>query len=259
MPITLEEEIAEVAEMVRELRAADTGFRVFGSEAHRYALRPTLSEPELARFEAEHRVSLPEDYRLFLRTVGDGGAGPYYGLESLETSALHRNVGGLFPFVEPAEIGPAEAAAGWVRHERTGFLYVGGDAFHDWMDADEPGTLEISHQGCAIYSYLVLTGPARGTVWDGCEEIIPQGIGFLPWYRAWAETSLRRVRNLPLIDRIRLGMTAEEVIQAVGGEWVERPANGRPTLYFDNRSDIPVQMDLDLDRRVVEIRPWHSL
>ena len=35
-------------------------------------------------------------------------------------------------------------------------------------DRDEyPGILEFCHQGCAIYSYLVVNGPTYGTIWDG--------------------------------------------------------------------------------------------
>jgi hypothetical protein len=91
--MTLEEQMAELADELRQLRAADTEFRVFGSPSHRYVMRPVLSEQALREFEAARGVRLPDDYRLFLRTVGDGAAGPSYGLQSLEKASRHNKPG----------------------------------------------------------------------------------------------------------------------------------------------------------------------
>lgn len=57
--------------------------RCFGSETHHFELRPPLSEETIATFERERGLRLPDDYRAFLAGVGNGGAGPFYGLLSL--------------------------------------------------------------------------------------------------------------------------------------------------------------------------------
>jgi hypothetical protein len=49
-----------------------------------FTMNPCLTEEEVARFEERHKVRLPEEYRLFLMTVGNGGKGPpLYGLPRL--------------------------------------------------------------------------------------------------------------------------------------------------------------------------------
>lgn len=49
-------------------------------------LQPTLSEEDIQEFEVKHNVTLPNDYRLFLQHVGNGGRGPNYGLLPLQES-----------------------------------------------------------------------------------------------------------------------------------------------------------------------------
>lgn len=53
------------------------------AETHRYRLNPPLAEDEARRFETEHRIALPPEYRGFLTLLGNGGAGPGCGLEML--------------------------------------------------------------------------------------------------------------------------------------------------------------------------------
>jgi hypothetical protein len=260
--MSLETGMAELADLLQELRAADTRFRVFGSPSHQYALPPVLSEDAIREFEGARGVRLPEDYRLFLRTIANGGAGPYYGLETLETAAVPCKPGEPFPFVPPEASAPLDEAGVWRRLERTGTVYVGGEAASRWEDDDRSGTLEICHQGCAIFSYLAVNGPGRGTIWDGnCEGLHPTEKTFREWFGGWAERSLRKVRNEALVEeRLRVGMTKAEVVEALDAGWEERPALYRPepVTYFE-APFIPAQLVLDETGRVVGIEPWYQL
>ena len=55
----------------------------FGADQHEYQLKPPASAEAVAAFEARFHVSLPDGYRNFLLWMGNGGAGPFYGLYSL--------------------------------------------------------------------------------------------------------------------------------------------------------------------------------
>jgi hypothetical protein len=210
--------IGELAELLRQLRDADPNFRVFGSKQHRYLLNPPLAEEELATFELSNRIQLPKDYRDFLSQVGNGGAGPFYGLESLGT--LGRDLSRPFPFVTAADSLSNEE----LNRPQNSYEF--------------PGVLEICHQGCCIYSYLVVNGPTYGTLWEGREDFYSTGLTFAAWYRRWLERALRALNNERLVPR-----------------WQARPAPSRPIRYFE-ADDIPAQLELDERDIVIRIRPW---
>jgi hypothetical protein len=65
---------------IEALRQGDSAFQLFGALGHRYQLNPQLTELEVAGFEQQRGIRLPETYRHFVLNVGDGGAGPYYGV-----------------------------------------------------------------------------------------------------------------------------------------------------------------------------------
>jgi hypothetical protein len=229
------EDISGLGELVKRLRAVDRGFRVFGSKQHQYRLGRALPEAALTAFESAHRVKLPEDYRCFLGCVGNGGAGPFYGIEPLGT--FGRDLSRPFPLTRATDQLAEEEV------ERLG-------------DRDEyPGVLEFCHQGCAIYSYLVVNGPTYGTIWHGREDFYPTGLSFSVWYRRWAERALRTLDNERLIPRLRVGMSKTDVIAEVGGDWRARQALNRPIWYFE-ASDIPAQLELDERGIVVKVNPW---
>lgn len=46
--------------------------RIFGADGHGFMLNPPLPEIEISRFEAQHKIHLS--------ALGNGGAGPYYGV-----------------------------------------------------------------------------------------------------------------------------------------------------------------------------------
>src|SRR5262245_2320304 len=79
-----------IAQKLRE--AKRRALKPFGCEAHGFHLLEPVGERDLAGFEAEHQISVPDEYRAFIRCVGRGGAGPAYGLVPFENAlTFHRD------------------------------------------------------------------------------------------------------------------------------------------------------------------------
>lgn len=58
----------------------DMEFKLFGSWGHAHLFNEVIDADLLALWESEMQVTLPEDYRAYLTQLGNGGAGPAYGL-----------------------------------------------------------------------------------------------------------------------------------------------------------------------------------
>ena len=104
MPKTAQ--LHRIASKLERLRAIDVFCLFFGADAHRYELNDVISEAEIRSFESAHGIVLPEGYRSFLLEIGDGGAGPDYGLAELQHTHVDwqfsaRSLSVPFPLTEP--------------------------------------------------------------------------------------------------------------------------------------------------------------
>jgi len=174
---------AKIVDRLDALRRADPEFTRFGSTGHRYALNPPLAESEVAAFEARYGVSLPEEYRTFILEIGDGGAGPFYGIFRLDRSDLSARDG--------EDLLPGFLAAEFPHTQAWNVLGDGSpEADEEYFDpAHIHGSLNLSHQGCGYMVRLVLNGAQRGTLWeDGRSSdagVVPFAPSFTTWYLEW--------------------------------------------------------------------------
>ena len=74
----------ELLQLVTNARELDHECRLFGAKQHRYQFAPVAGLSAVREFEQRHHIMLPFAYVEFLTQVGNGGAGPDYGLYSLE-------------------------------------------------------------------------------------------------------------------------------------------------------------------------------
>jgi hypothetical protein len=197
--------IDRVQRGLTELRARDPeGKRVFGAGSHRYVLNPAVPRASLAKFESKHLVTLPHDYRAFLQELGNGGAGPSYGVFKLgemdDNFGFKRwkpgeMVGALdrpFPYRERWNLPADELERIQESEDDTEILRV------YWVAMD--GAIPICHEGCALRDWLVVSGPEAGHVWHdatadfgGWSPItFPdwRHMTFADWYLAWIEKAL---------------------------------------------------------------------
>ncbi|GAA4840720.1 SMI1/KNR4 family protein [Kitasatospora terrestris] len=162
----------------RAAAGAPDGFR--GREGHLGdVLRPALGEPEVRAFEQRHGVRLPPSYRAFLIEVGDGGAGPGFGvlgLEQLPEDEEEALYGERVDCLRPGFLAaPFPYRAAVPRPPRETLC--------------PPGALVITDYGGGDYARLVVNGPCAGQVWhdDQVWAGLTPGPDFHTWYTRWLD------------------------------------------------------------------------
>jgi hypothetical protein len=226
-----------------QLATLDRNRRIFGSHepwgsGHEYQLYPALGAGYLERGEAYHNVQLPQDYRDFLLYVANGGAGPHYGLYSLEEGIGHTHPSEPFPFeFAPVQSDDPRLGSGW--REAT------------------PGIVRLNDQGCGYYSFLVVNGVAYGTVWtdwtEAGEGLEPTHSSFTAWYEAWLDRSIALLRSEQVLESVQPGLSLDEVVALVGRDFeLEKRLDGEGiALVF---SGTYASVILNAQGRVEEVR-----
>lgn len=199
------------------LRSAGAIREVFGANGHMFILNSALSEAEVIAFETRHKISLPSDYRDFLLRIGNGGAGPYYGIFQLgkmdanyDEKPWHENDGLVGVLSEPFAL-----TAGWndlsgmppddLIDDEDGEYEKQMEAFEKqyWRASMMNGAVPICHEGCALRIWLVVAGEQAGRLWRdrraefmGVEPVRTADgahATFSRWYNAWLDRSVRAV------------------------------------------------------------------
>ncbi|MBA9002744.1 hypothetical protein HNR21_001626 [Actinomadura cellulosilytica] len=177
--------MGRVAGKLAAVRAMPVPPEAFGVEGHGFELGPPLPEAVVAEFEERHEVVLPAAYRLFVTELGDGGAGPGYGLCRLDTACCAGRRSGHLALPSPYVPGPRYLGDWELRYE-------------DPPGPDRVflrGTLEVAGHGCSLVTRLVVTGPARGRLFNLDYEgpvgpYVVEDADFLAWYERWLDEVL---------------------------------------------------------------------
>jgi len=214
------EQIKRIKDKISQLEDLDQDLEVFGADAHEYILNPVLDEKEVSKFEQEHKVTLPKDYVAYITQIGNGGVGPFYGLQTLveasineeemlvmgnSTSVLLQN-----PFPHTAAWNPLEQLG--ALDDKIADAYDKGDEeleeelYEERLEIiggeeHDYGRLNLCDYGCGITLFLVVTGEQKGIMWtddrmnDGglypsIELENTANLSFLDWYELWLDNSI---------------------------------------------------------------------
>ena len=220
-----QEQLHRIQQKLSQAKAADKDLEVFGAETHEYHLNPPVSEAEVLAFEKKYGVSLPEDYRAFVQTIGDAKAqkldtmaGPYYGLYAFGTQVNDLVYDQTETYLKaPCALSPDMTKEEW--EALSSPLLMDDEEDEDFEEEEEDegfenyeqeedetqteedytqqcgkvfgGLLPLGSQGCAYYHALVLTGPYAGRVvnvnWDLIQPTFAFETNFLDWYERYLD------------------------------------------------------------------------
>lgn len=210
----------EVEKILKQAESIDPEYVRFGASRHHYKLNPPVSKAFVREMEEKYHFRLPEDYVQFITEVGDGGAGPDYGIEPFG-NFLRK---GKDPYAEkfqeeyrcslakefkvrPMRSEEAEEYA-FTReaYERTPEnFFVDEKVYDDSAECIMEGYFVLGTHGCQWDFGLITAGERRGQVFDTDNEM---GYCFLAesfseFYQNWLDDILDVERFQEELERWR--------------------------------------------------------
>jgi len=172
--------------------------KIFGASKHKFQLNPVATTKQVIEFENKYNFSFPDEYRRFILEVGDGGAGPYYGIKKRFThigSTLRHEEAKLY--TKPCiytEI--SKNSENW----KCDLL---GRDFQRIEDSDEflyeNGLMSIFEVGCGEEGVIVMNGDYRGKIcitdFGHTPYYYIEHQGFLDMYEHWQESILSKYKK----------------------------------------------------------------
>ena len=185
-------------------RQMDPECQMFGASKHQYRLNLPIEASFVRSVEAEYGFSLPEDYFRFITEIGDGGAGPDYGIGSftdfLESArspgaerfreAYRRSLARPFaPWpMKPEDVGEYAVATKEAYAQNPGKYFIFYKEDDQLCDTD--GFYTLGTHGCQWDFGLITAGPRRGQVFDtdneGAYAFLAES--FDEFYQNWLES-----------------------------------------------------------------------
>jgi len=206
----MKEQLHRIQQKLAQAKAADKDLEVFGASSHKYHLNPPVSEAEVLAFEEKYGISLPEDYRAFVQTIGDANAqkletmaGPYYGLSAFGTQVDDLLYEGSEIYLKaPCTLSPDMTQEEWEtlsapletdeeELEEDGYVIEVEDNYIEECGKVFGGLLPLGSQGCTYYHALVLNGKYAGRIvnvdLDLAQPKFAFEINFLDWYERYLD------------------------------------------------------------------------
>lgn len=181
---------AYIVELLEKAKKVDSEYKVFGSRKHKYQLNPPVSMDEVLKLEADFNIKLPDDYVYFLTQVGNGGAGPHYGLYSLNELRQRQYCKKQDNELEPV-IDDKLSKEIW--NELMEQMDTDDDLYDEIEQHINTGLFIIGTQGCTYDNLLMCRGSETGKIvyidWNLESDYPPflTKMSFLEWYTGFFE------------------------------------------------------------------------
>ena len=177
MDTKINDQLARIKSKLTMARKYETDFKAYGASTHKYLLNPPAEHSLIEAFEEKFEVSLPEEYVGYLTQLGNGGAGPQYGITPLTTSV--------------SEFWAARYAQPFKMHPRPKMkpedpiTHIDPKLFNEMLN----GLHYIGEFGYTI-TCLIVKGEEKGRVAyideEGrCPPSLAEENSFLDWYECW--------------------------------------------------------------------------
>lgn len=194
-------------------------YTLFGAMKHKYVLNPPVDKSLVESAEKRYGFSFPRDYFEFITEVGDGGAGPDYGIDPFAEFISESNTMNGYaeayrkslavPFA-PRKMLPDEveefafSRECYEQEPENYFVYQRDNDDYDW---ETDGFYVLGTHGCQWDFALVTAGERRGQVFDTDNERACAFVAnsFEEFYGDWLErlSDTERFRQ-ELIERREL-------------------------------------------------------
>jgi hypothetical protein len=181
-----------VLQILSAAAKADSAYELFGSAKHKYQLRPPLEMAKVRAIEETYHISLPEDYLHFITQIGDGGAGPDYGLYPFADFEKHNSPQNIrkpfFPHLASPEELKNTSIDPRVYERLQGKVFCYPESEEDgdeWFYED--GFLVLGTKGCQYDFIMPLQGEHRGKIFENDYEasFIFLADSFTQFYTEW--------------------------------------------------------------------------
>lgn len=214
-----------LTEILNQVQKIDSKYENFGASGHKYKLNPPVQASFVHRIEERFGFLLPEDYFRFITEVGDGGAGPDYGIKPFAAFLKkgvdahaerfweeYRNSLGN-PF-RPRRMKPDEvdeyAIASREAYDRAPDRYYIYEKPEPYDLCDTDGFYVLGTHGCQWDFGLIISGEWRGQVFDadneGAYALVARS--FEEFYQNWVDY---------ILDEKRFTADVEEWRRILGG------------------------------------------
>lgn len=178
-----------IKNLIARAKEVDEDLRIFGSNMHGYKLNKVIDIKKIREFEERYKFKLPEEYVFFLTKVGNGGAGPHYGLYDFEEFIKQQIYLEYIP--NDALINNNLTKEMWYDMLESEDEEDDDEKYEEFLSHLHGGFTSIGGQGCTYSTLLMTNGSEKGKIvyfdWNLEPNSCPYltHMTFLDWYESY--------------------------------------------------------------------------